>query len=232
MFNFQSGEDEIDIVGTFKQSKPEVVFETDVGTGTMSWVPYDGVAFVCEIKSNLTSSSLTEDLKKLSKIRRLETAPNRFKNKQEGDFDVEEPLRCLIYDTEEIKDGTLHEKLHEFIEEWHILLIVESNTILINTSLVPYTSIFQPSSEDFIHEDLPEEFREWMELESREMAEADDSKLLSFYHGLFHFVMCVSYSTPDPQTVYTVWVLDNLRPKPYKVNFKAKTEFDDSSSIL
>jgi hypothetical protein len=232
LFDFYHGEDEMDVVGTFKQSKPQVIFETGNGGETMSWVPFDGVAFICEIKSNLTASGLESDLEKLSKLRKLDASSDRFKHKKEGDFDVEEPLRCLIYDNETISEDTLHDYLHEFIEDWHMLLIIENDVLLINTSLIPYTNFFMPSSDYFIHADMLDGASTLFEEYAKEAAEVPDSELLSFYDGIFHFIMCLSYSTPDPQVVYTVRVLDNLRPEPYRTNFRAKTDFEDSPPTL
>ena len=142
---FGSGESELDVVATFQQAVPGIVFQS----GDMKWVPYDGVAFICEVKSNLTKPSLKADIRKLEKVSKLDITTDRFGRNTartrltdwdgdrtiSRDVTVDHPLRCLVYDENSISTEFLLNFANENREKWDIILIVEDDLILVSPEL-------------------------------------------------------------------------------------------------
>lgn len=140
---FNSGDAEFDVVANFRQYTPSVIFES----GDMKWVPYEGVAFICEVKSSLTKSALEDDLEKYAKLYELgkaesfrsrfpqETAQTRLVHEgssQRTSVSVPHQLRCLVYDEQSIAVDTLYDVLAEYTEIWDIVVIVEEGVIIVS----------------------------------------------------------------------------------------------------
>jgi hypothetical protein len=142
---FEAGESELDVVATFKQAVPGVVFQSS----DMMWVPYDGVAFICEVKSQLTKPALESDMEKLEKVSELDIVVSRFDRNtarskltswESGetirrDISVDHPLRCLVYDEESISPNFLMDYATKNTELWDIILIVDEDMILLSPEL-------------------------------------------------------------------------------------------------
>jgi hypothetical protein len=58
---FSVGENEVDVAATFVRTYPKIV----VKIGETKYVPYDGVAFIIEVKSTVDKTRLEQDLLKL-----------------------------------------------------------------------------------------------------------------------------------------------------------------------
>lgn len=142
---FTSGESELDVVATFQQAVPGIIFQS----GSMKWVPFDSVAFICEVKSEITKPSFEDDIEKLEKVNDLNIAVNRFGQNTartqlldmnsgdivKRDLSVEHPLKCLVYDKKSISAEFLMEYATKNIEKWDLILIVEEDLILVSPEL-------------------------------------------------------------------------------------------------
>ena len=204
LFDFR-GDDEFDVVATFKQSHPRIVFETGEEPETIPWVPYVSVAFICEVKSQLNKSALEGDLEKLHNLTKLDsTIENRFGLNITGDYAIENPLKCLVYDQESISEGALNNLLSEYSDDWHLLLIVEKDVIILNSQL-PFAQKLIPSSEHFgpadIDEPLPDEALEAIE---DQYGIDTDPDILTTDRGLLNFITAIAVSVPDPLTVQSI----------------------------
>ncbi len=72
----QHGSNELDVVGIFNNTTPKIVFKIE----DTVLVPYDAVALISEVKSDLSKTNLESDLKKLANIMHLKISSNRFTN--------------------------------------------------------------------------------------------------------------------------------------------------------
>ena len=135
---FSKGESELDIVVSFKQTIPQLVLDA----GGMSWVAYNGVAFICEVKSRLTTSALRNDLDKISKLREVERAEDDITFIREHKYYKREQMLLLVYDQNESTTESILGILYDNLEQWDMVLSVEDNILLINPHL-PYTETFE-----------------------------------------------------------------------------------------
>lgn len=224
-FDFTSGEEEIDVVGSFRQANPRIVFETGEEPDTLPWVPYEGVAFVCEVKSQLDKQALDKDLFKLNKVRKLnQSIENRFGPKIGAEYTIDMPLRILVYDVASISDSTLNRALKKQIDEWHIVLIVEEDTIILNREL-PISDKAAPSKEKFGPpglDGLPDEQLQYIE---QTTGFEVDSELITLDNGLIWFIISLSTSIPDPLSVSTANSLLSLF-EGTNVSSEAKTSLE------
>lgn len=226
VFDFVRGDDEIDLVASFSNAKPRIVFETGKGKGKLSWVPFEGVAFICEVKSQLTKQALTDDFKKLKSISEISASlEDRFGPMITGDYTISDPLQCLVYDKESIADETLEEILTSNYSDWHMVLIVENDVLLLNRN-IPISEIFVPSSQMFGPENMPE-IPPHMLAEIEEEWDVDvDPDIITLDNGLFWFLIALSASIPDPLSVNTANSLNALS-EDIVFNTGVKTEFDE-----
>jgi hypothetical protein len=204
-FDFQSGEEELDIVATFSNSTPRIVFETGQGSGTLKWVPYTSVAAICEVKSQLNKQALERDLGKLKKLDLIdESIEDRFGMRQTTGYSVEHPVKCLIYNESSIADDTLEELLNESLEYWDIVLIVNNGTLILNSKL-PFSNLFMPLEEAL--SEIPIEDVEVLPeiLEQLDGFDPEDFELdpdvVSVDNGLMWFLITISATIPDPLSV-------------------------------
>ena len=175
------GENEIDIVATYKTATPNIVFEA----GDMSWVPYDGVSFLCEVKSSLSKSSLESDLEKIEKLVDLRDSPeDRFHTYTSTPYSVNHQLMCLVYDEENIADSSKSDLLEEYSDVWDLMLVVEEDEMYVNSTL-PFMDFLFPTDVGDPH---------WIYVEN----------------GLAWFILALSTSIPYPDTVYAADPILNL----------------------
>lgn len=208
---FNAGENEFDVVASFRQAIPELVLES----GEMKWVTYEGVAFVCEVKSELNATALKSDLKKFAKLKSLDQEnpkdrfPTRYggtqisiepeKGVKEGSRQatVEHQLKCLIYDKSSISHSTLMQVLHTDTEIWDLLLVVDENVLFVSSEL-PFADI-------------------WFErigLGSPDSEHTHDMSAISLapclQDGLIWFILLLAISIPHPPPFDVSAALVNL----------------------
>ena len=211
-FDFVTGDDEIDVVASFSQAKPRIIFETGDERAKLRWIPFEAVAFICEVKSRLSKQSLEKDFKKLRSVSDLsEALDSRFGPSVRYDYSISDPLQCLVYDGESIADATLSEILLSNYSHWHLLLIVQNDVLLMNRNL-PLSENFVPSSDIFGHSKMPQIPPEMLAaIEAWPRVEFDaDPDIISLDNGLFWFLITLSASIPDPLAVNTVESLNAL----------------------
>jgi hypothetical protein len=226
VFDFVNGDDEIDLVASFSQAKPRIIFKTGEGKGELRWVPFEGVAFICEVKSQLTKQSIESDFDKLESISRIsEAIDDRFGMMVGGDYTITDPLQCLVYDRESIADNTLEDILRSNYTHWHMVLLVENDILLLNRS-IPLSENFVPSSQTFGLENMPELPPEILAHMESEWDMETDPDIITLDNGLFWFLITISASIPDPLSVNTA---DSLNALSEKIRFHTgvKTEIED-----
>ncbi|AQL43933.1 hypothetical protein BV210_15025 [Halorientalis sp. IM1011] len=219
-------QNEIDVLAMFKNSKPSILFEA----GEMSWVPLSGVAFVCEIKSNLTVQNLESDLEKLEKIKQLEdkTSFNHIPMTFSGQGEVvDRTARCLVYDEKKSVDmDRITSILSENTELWDLFLIVESNEFISSPNLPSGTwaSEYEETVEAMgLTEEEKNEFLKWKDLiQGRENISND---LLIQDDGLFLFLYYLSISIPFVPAV------DTTKPLQMLVGYRATEKLEDQFLI-
>ena len=194
-----SGENEIDVVATFKQAVPRIILES----GDMIWVPWDAVSFVCEVKSALTKKALEEDLEKLAKLNELgpKNRTQRFpqyagrteiftgdrtNKKMTRDVSVDHQLKCLVYDEYNTSAESLFEVSNEFTDIWDLILLVEKDLLLISPKL-PFVEAWYDRT-TFRLEDGTE-----MDVDRTNLPD-----ILALPNGLVWFVLLLAISIPRP----------------------------------
>jgi hypothetical protein len=228
-FDFVTGDDEIDVVSSFSQAKPRVIFETGEDRGKLRWIPFEAVAFICEVKSKLTKTALEGDFDKLQSISTLsDEMESRFNLTVSYDYSVTHPLQCLVYDEESIANDTFSDILHSNLAHWDLLLIVENDVLLINRSL-PISENFVPSSPGFGIEEMAPLPPDVLAMIEETTGTDTDPDIISLDNGLFWFLTTISASIPDPLAVNTVNSLSALSQNT-TFHTKVKTEFDRDDS--
>ncbi len=181
---FTPGQNEIDVVASFPQAKPQIVFELE----EMTWVPYYGVAFICEVKSELSTTALKEDLKKTGKLSKMERT-SEFGVSLKTDSSVEYQLKCLVYDkAPSIDIETVYKILEKNMENWDLVLIVEKDVLL-------------------VHPDLP--FGERLK-NPLFYVKVTDRGIVHASNGLIWFLLFLSVSIDYPPSIVTVNSITNM----------------------
>lgn len=129
---FKTGENEFDVVATYKISKPRLVFQLE----NFTFVPYDAVAFLIEVKQTLTKDAITKDLEKLRKLNSLKLTDRRFGPSIGGSVTTKSILKILFYYEKEISSETLAEELGKE-DSWDIAVILKDNRLLARISSFP-----------------------------------------------------------------------------------------------
>ncbi|MGB9931125.1 DUF6602 domain-containing protein [Haloarcula amylolytica] len=174
---FTGGGNEFDVVGSFRTAIPHVVFE-EAG---MYWIPYAGVALLCEVKSKLNKQALDHDLEKLDTLARLRENPkDRFGVSFASGNTVNHQLHCLVYDAAEINEQTRQELLYEYPEAWDLILLVDEDKLLLNSTLPVAERIYGGNGSD------DAEFR-----------------MCHINNGLLWFIISLTASMPQPALVNT-----------------------------
>lgn len=127
---FSSGENEFDVVSTYKTALPKIIFKA----GETPYIPLDSVAFVVEVKQTLTSSVLQHDLEKMEKLNKLKTS-NRFGVTISGAYAVEKPLKILFYYESEMPVTKAVEMLNSHTNAWDFMLILMDDIVFGNPNL-------------------------------------------------------------------------------------------------
>ena len=175
---FTPAQNEIDVVATFPQARPQIVFESE----GMMWVPYRGVAFVCEVKSRMTTTALRDDLEKTRKLSQIEREDG-FGVTIGGSTNVDHQLKCLVYDdASAVNDDTKIEILENNMEAWDLVLLVEDDIIIAHPEL--------PFSENLNHPLYANG--------------TSDKGIVYARNGLLWFLAYLCVSVPHPPTVTTV----------------------------
>ena len=128
---FSSGENEFDVVATFKTTVPKIVLELE----STAFLPYDSVAFVTEVKQELSKTALENDLKKLEKLTKLKTSEKRFGVLITGNYTIKRPLRILFYYESRIAQETMYELLVNYMNAWDFVIILKDNMLLGNSCI-------------------------------------------------------------------------------------------------
>jgi hypothetical protein len=223
VFDFISGDDEIDLVASFSQAQPRIIFKTGDGKGELRWVPFEAVAFICEIKSQLTKQSLESDFDKIESISRIsDSIDDRFGPMISGDYTITDPLQCLVYDRESIADDTLEGILRSNYSHWHMVLLVENDVLLLNRN-IPLSDFFV--SKMFEGNVIPEFPPGVLEQTESEWDTEIDPDIITLNNGLFWFLMTISATIPDPLSVNTANSLNALS-RDTKFHTVVKTEIE------
>lgn len=193
---FNSGNSEFDVVTSFKQSVPRMIFKSN----EMTWVPYDGVAFVAEVKSEINTSKLESDLEKFAKLTQIEpdsqysrfprgTAVTRMyiepepgKKGYKKKVHVNHQLKCLVYDSASISDSSLRKRLGVDTEIWDLLLIVDENILYVSPEL-PFSDVWKHRGVKTSNVEVSKEM--WPDI-------------ISLDDGLVWFILLLSISIPRP----------------------------------
>ena len=126
------GKNEVDVVATFNNCYPKIVMKV----GDENFIPYDGVAFMVEIKTTIKKDTLTSDLDKFEIINTLPLSEDRLGGAiVGGDYIIEKPIRILLYFESEIDRTVMDTLLEEHYSAWDIVFILQKNEILLNPSL-------------------------------------------------------------------------------------------------
>lgn len=212
-FDF-NGDEEIDVVATFKQSKPRVLLSLGQEENSLKWVPFESMAFMCEIKANLTKKNLENDFKKLEPITKVsEGLEDRFGVTASGNYCVDYPLRCLVYDEESISQETMSKILENNIEFWDLILLVKKDLLIVNHKL-PIADYFKNRLEK---SNLFDGIVDRQEIKGNE----DAVQFYTVSEGILWFLVAVSASIPDPIAVNTVESLLSVNDK-----FRIKKDID------
>ncbi|MCU4750959.1 hypothetical protein OB919_03005 [Halobacteria archaeon AArc-curdl1] len=191
---FSPAQNEIDVVASFPQSKPQVVFESE----GMTWAPYNGVAFICEVKSTLTTTALREDLEKTGKLSEIEREGGLGVSIG-GETTVDYQLKCLVYDDYDSVDmNTVYEILDDNSNAWDLVLLVENDQLI-------------------AHPDLP-----FTETVSNPLyyKNKTDSGIVHTPNGLIWFLSYLSVSIDYPPTITTVNpILQMIHRESIRTNF-------------
>jgi len=131
-------ENEFDVVAQFKTTFPSKVY----AYGDIQYVSYDSCAFIVEVAQTLTKKQLQEDLNKLGKLNTLNKKLGWLQKGKRfqapilgGQANVEYPLRILFYYEASISGEELASAISKETECWDILIILQKERLLINTSL-------------------------------------------------------------------------------------------------
>lgn len=221
-FDFTQGNEEIDVVASFSQSNPRIIWETGQDSRDLKWVPFEGIAFICEVKSQFTKQNLIKDLEKLESISQVSDAlEDRFSLTITGEYTISNPIQCLVYDKASISDDTLENILTTNYSHWHMILLVESNVLLLNRNL-PFSKCFLPGTHLSNLDFDPLEAAQILDRMNADL----DPDIITLDNGLFWFLIVLSASIPQPMSVNTANSLLSLVSST-QWQTKAVTEIED-----
>lgn len=193
-FDTGRGQHEIDVAALFRQSNPQIVFDIQ----DMTYIPLEGVAFVCEVKNKVDKSRLEKDLEKLSKLRSL-TDPDRSLGAMfSGKYTTTKQLMCLVYDQSQISDESRNKLLFKYKSAWDLMIVVDNDEILINNEL-PASNIFA-STISVRHPHLGNEDKTQF-----------TPPIIITDNALMTFFLILSISIPTPPSVSTLDTMLALR---------------------
>ena len=211
-FDTGRGEHELDVVGLFRQAKPRIVFELS----EMTYVPLEGIAFICEVKSQIDKDRLKHDLQKLEKVECLcDFKSEMVTGRSTERYATTPPVKCLIYDQDTISSESLEELIERYPGCWDMILIVESEQLIVNADLPVLDPILSPQSHaDMIGsqlEDLPDEAVEFFENMSKgSKQQRKEDGYVYMGNALINFLILLSLLVPSPISVHTTNTLESL----------------------
>lgn len=141
---FDEGQNEFDVVATFRNASPRLVMKV----GEVSYLPYDATALVIEVKQTLERTALKRDLDKLRKLDSFDTS-GRFGTPFKTRFSIERPLKILFYYEEHIDENSLEELLTQYAQSWDMVLVL-SDDILFGNRALPVVAKDLGDSENMI----------------------------------------------------------------------------------
>jgi hypothetical protein len=145
VFNmFKTGENDFDVVATFRNACPKIVLKT----GDMEFIPFDAAAFFIEVKQTLTKESLEKDLSKLEKLNAFDCS-KRFGVTFSGQFSVNRPIKTLFYYETGIAEETLAQILVGRPNSWDLLLRF-SDDLLLGNCVLPVVKANSPSGKPIL----------------------------------------------------------------------------------
>lgn len=132
------GGNEVDIAAIFKSTIPKEILRTE----KTSFVFYDSVAFIIEVKSVLNHQSLMKDLSKMEKITQLPLDTERFPVMVGSQFVVQDrPLRILVYEKKSIQEKILNSILNGN-NFWDLIFVVKDKITIVNKLNIPFAKFF------------------------------------------------------------------------------------------
>lgn len=185
---FDEGQNEFDVVATFRNASPRLVMKV----GGMTYLPYDGTAFVIEVKQTLEKTALKKDLDKLRKLDSFDTS-GRFGLALKTPFSIERPLKILLYYEAHIDENSLEELLTQYAQSWDMVLVFSEDILYGNRTL------------PIVAKDLP-----------------DSNKMIICYHNysLFNFIRIIHLSFTVSPVVNTLRVFGKLVDTCHKTDDK------------
>ncbi|MHB1664255.1 MAG: DUF6602 domain-containing protein [bacterium] len=153
-----NGQNEIDIVGIFKNAYPALIWNVKESV----YVPYDAVALIMEVKNKLTKGYLSKDLEKFKKISLLKTTDlPRFTSMVHNEYSLFRPIKILIYFDASIKDTAEKNLLNKYKDSWDILVNLKKDLVLINKELPFYKLLNTVPTISRYGNDLEKTFITW-----------------------------------------------------------------------
>ena len=140
---FKQGENEFDVVATYKTAIPKIVLEV----GDSKFIPLDAVAFIAEIEQTLDKNRLKKDLEKFKKLSTLPVSRDRIGTliwkSRKGDKwkekfikeDVPIP-KISIYYERKINEQSLTKTLNSYKGYWDAIVLVKDEILLLNPDSV------------------------------------------------------------------------------------------------
>jgi len=105
-------------------------------TATSTFVPYDAAAVIVEVKALMDKEKLESDLQKLEKVAKLELTPERIGMALGSSFNIQRPLRILVYFAASIKEEEKQALLTKYHSVWDAILVLAKDVIILNLSLL------------------------------------------------------------------------------------------------
>ena len=128
---FESGQNEFDVVATYKNALPRIIFEVQ---GT-SFIPFDATAFITEVKQTLNKNSLEKDLAKMDKLAKIALGVYVHLPRIQTQYSIARPIRILFYYQKEIDERLIWEYLEKFKDACDFLVMLDQNKVLLNRHL-------------------------------------------------------------------------------------------------
>jgi hypothetical protein len=140
---FSVGENEVDVAATFIQTYPKIVLKI----GDTKYIPYDGAAFIIEVKKTIDKSKFEKDLRKLEKISKLNLSADRLGGvTQGGQHSIDRPLRLLFYFESSIDETIRQDLMLRYCHAWDMILIIQKNELLSNRRLPAVNALMSARS--------------------------------------------------------------------------------------
>lgn len=140
------GENEFDVVATYKTSFPSKVFEFE----GLTYVSYDSCAFIVEVAQTMTKGQLEDDLAKLRKLNALGIRGG-MASYVGGPNTIMYPPRILFYAKQSMKNEVFTDMLNCCADGWELVLVLGEDLLIVNAKL----PIVRPRSLPMVKDSLP-----------------------------------------------------------------------------